>query len=283
MRVKPAHNSVICEEKEKKSGPPETSKHARPQPIVCPVISQNSERPTEKSICHNSSAPREAPPTASVKPTTTILHKEKESTRWVFESEEYPEAKIASSDRHGGITAQAASVSFVRKGEDCSTFCRKMEEPKLGKNLVYRTQHDHSIRPSDFVLYLVLYTSIANCQSRLETPLVAFAGVFDGHDGRLASEYCSEGLLQHILIETAQSVAKDKCNKDPQKILKVAYVNAFHNAQTRFGAQDHPPTFQEVNRRGVWRNGRLKRFFCGNKDDSLHGGTTACTLSIVST
>jgi serine/threonine protein phosphatase PrpC len=28
---------------------------------------------------------------------------------------------------------------------------------------------------------------------------MAFAGVFDGHDGSAASQYCSDGLLQHIL------------------------------------------------------------------------------------
>lgn len=128
--------------------------------------------------------------------------------------------------------------------------------------------------------------------------LLAFAGVFDGHDGSKASDYCAKGLLPHILLE-AENAGKKKLGKrrfsplssdsgadirlqeavKELPLLESIYVRAFHHAQERFGEGMEPPKIgKTVAKQISWRT-LLRR-------KSHHpveaGGTTACTLSLVS-
>jgi serine/threonine protein phosphatase PrpC len=128
---------------------------------------------------------------------------------------------------------------------------------------------------------------IRTAQSQTRNPaLVAFVGLFDGHDGPLASSYCSSGLLQHILIETELSIhSKRNESKDSKEArLKAAYVLAFHNAQERFSLNRDPPTFEDLKERRATkkeRNRGIMRLIDGKDKTPKRGGTTACTLSIV--
>ena len=148
--------------------------------------------------------------------------------------------------------------------------------------------------------------------------LLAFAGVFDGHDGPKAAEYCSKGLLAHILYEQS-SAASSSQNKNhhlgmkrrfppttpptattttiastnvrastEEDLLENTYVRAFHRAHERFGAGMEPPTTNNstttssmsLGKQSSWRN-LLKRRRA-NHHTQVIGGTTACTLSLVS-
>jgi hypothetical protein len=70
--------------------------------------------------------------------------------------------------------------------------------------------------------------------------MLAYIGVFGGHDGPLEAEYCSEGLLQHILDETQDcvrfkmTVAIDGTRDESP--LDAGIVNAFYRAHARFAA-----------------------------------------------
>jgi serine/threonine protein phosphatase PrpC len=128
---------------------------------------------------------------------------------------------------------------------------------------------------------------IRTAQSQtLHPPLVAFAGVFDGHDGPLASTYCSNGLLQHILIETYKSIHDEENEfKDTKEAPKAAYVLAFHHAQDQFSRNRDPPTFEDLKGKQAMKKQRDRSVMhlLGSKDKApKRGGTTACIISIVS-
>lgn len=168
-------------------------------------------------------------------------------------------------------------------------------------------------------------------------------GVFDGHNGPDAAEYCSKGLLHHILAETMCCSSKtcppagvearssmnqpsnqedDKCNESklkvlsdagqsidsdetkivPQKripngsitpegkdpfdkcILKNGHILGYERAQARFARRADPPTFGDVNlglKKVRGKKSLIDRWFCSTPR-SKSGGTTACTLSLVS-
>jgi len=131
--------------------------------------------------------------------------------------------------------------------------------------------------------------------------LVAFAGVFDGHDGEAASHYCCKGMLHHILAETDRLTHKltettkrgrkkslsmplpSSSSKDINiQLLKQGQVNGYTSAQTRFGTGADPPTFADVNDGHVRSNQSLfGKFFCGTRR-SIRGGTTATCISLYS-
>jgi hypothetical protein len=139
-----------------------------------------------------------------------------------------------------------------------------------------------------------------NCQKQMDPQvprMMAFAGVFDGHDGPLASEYIAEGLLPHILSETAECIHMHG-SKWLQKVkavdgtitasaLEAGYVNAFHRAEERFAANESPPTLEEV-KGGVQATRLDKGGLCSQicppprRPVPLIGGTTATTLAVVS-
>ena len=152
---------------------------------------------------------------------------------------------------------------------------------------------------SSFYLFNWLSPSV-NCQrsrAALTPQMVAFAGVFDGHDGATAAEYCSQGLLQHVLIETNASIAQrerasigrcsehsDALHTNSISLLEEGYVLAFHKAQEGFASNTAPPTFDDVKRSTRTRrrrrnSGFVRRLFAPKEDRP--GGTTACVLSIV--
>lgn len=121
--------------------------------------------------------------------------------------------------------------------------------------------------------------------------MAAFFGVFDGHDGARAAEYCYKGLLPHILSETQYCMLKHNKQRGGSKVklslVQTGIINAFHHAQTRFGNKMSPPTFQDV-KNGVKatrfdNKGSIARM-CGTvpRKRKPRGGTTALTLSIVS-
>ena len=138
--------------------------------------------------------------------------------------------------------------------------------------------------------------------------LVAFAGIFDGHDGDKAAIYCAQGLLHHILAETEHCAAKlhsSSIHKSKRKdnatsvmasdgnhthkdiniqVLKQGHMNGFIWAQTRFGSGSDPPTFRELKLGPISvRNSQsfFKRIFCAPQRE-VRGGTTASTISLVS-
>jgi hypothetical protein len=159
--------------------------------------------------------------------------------------------------------------------------------------------------------------------------MLAFSGIFDGHDGPLAAEYCANGLLQHILMETISTEMERAAgmsdsasqieetfpstdrtdtkasslsiwdHQEQLKDLDKVYVRAFHHAQDQFAATGIPPTFDDVaasstkrqqqskqKKEHYHRGRRLRRKLFGSRfrfaGDIRPGGSTACTLSIVS-
>ena len=129
--------------------------------------------------------------------------------------------------------------------------------------------------------------------------LLAFAGVFDGHNGPKASEYCAKGLLPHILLEAeskkpttalrkrrfsptiTDSGAEIRLQEAVQDLppLESIYVRAFHHAHERFGSGMEPPEMNKaVTKQMSWRS-LLRR---KTNQPEVFGGTTACTLSLVS-
>lgn len=146
--------------------------------------------------------------------------------------------------------------------------------------------------------------------------LLAFCGVFDGHDGARAADYCAKGLLAHIFLEATElskkrsppnasaagrlrrrfspSNAKSELATDfalkeaVQELsdpLEAAYVRAFHHAQERFGAGLEPPVpackLSKLGKQLSWRS-LLRPKSQQVVDNLVPGGTTACTLSLVS-
>lgn len=136
-------------------------------------------------------------------------------------------------------------------------------------------------------------------------------GVYDGHDGDFAAEYCRKGLLPHILAEQSsrtqqpapkwsfavdranaplqldEGASKDK-NGSSKLNMEIPFVAAFQKAETRFGNQLDPPTFEEVSK---IQTTPLKLAPPGSYNpmqwmttpaDPQRGGTTACTMSVVS-
>jgi hypothetical protein len=158
----------------------------------------------------------------------------------------------------GGFHVETAVASFVLKGEDRYSFVTSTSEPLLEK-----------AQPADAA-----------------AKLVVFAGIFDGHDGSLASEYCSMGLLPHILAETQNCASKLSPSLKGDinlQVLKQGHINGFTWAQTRFATGSNPPTFRDLKCGPSYvRNSRS--FFqrlCGGPPPSLRGGTTATTISLV--
>ena len=168
---------------------------------------------------------------------------------------------------------------------------------------------------TSIVIVTKKYLSTGNCQIKLdcEPQLSAFMGVYDGHDGDFASEYCRQGLLPHIIAElrsTTQQSSKgwgfavDRANA-PLKLeegvgkedstskldMEVPYTAAFQKAEERFGNELEPPTFDEVSKTQVTP---LKVAPPGSYNpmqwissataaaEPRRGGTTACTMSLVS-
>lgn len=116
--------------------------------------------------------------------------------------------------------------------------------------------------------------------------MVGYVAVLDGHDGPNASEYCSKGLLPHILAETEYCLRTGKKKvMDGSAIscsVDAGIMNAFHRAQARFAANCEPPTFEEVKENTTrGDNGLLARMRRIRKPRP-RGGTAALTLSLVS-
>jgi hypothetical protein len=158
----------------------------------------------------------------------------------------------------GGFHVETAVASFVLKGEDRYSFVTSTSEPWLEK-----------MQPVDAA-----------------AKLVVFAGIFDGHDGSLASEYCSMGLLPHILAETQNCASKLNPSLKGDinlQVLKQGHINGFSWAQTRFATGSNPPTLRDL-KSGPSSVRNSRSFFqrlCGGPPPSLRGGTTATTISLV--
>lgn len=134
--------------------------------------------------------------------------------------------------------------------------------------------------------------------------LLAFAGVFDGHDGPKAAEYCATGLLPHIFLELQKLAAPKKRlsayttkmssstlpDASTAVLLEQTYVNAFHHAHERFGSSLEPPSIEDNNnnnniaimgKQSSWRSSLALRRKPVHRSAQIFGGTTACTLSLV--
>ena len=135
--------------------------------------------------------------------------------------------------------------------------------------------------------------------------MAAFVGVYDGHDGDLASEYCSTGLVPHILFELSsqsQQQARwgfgpDRANapldfetpevsKSSSSKLKQEYVAAFQKAHDRFCNNLEAPTFEEISKPGLLKVAPPSSYnpmqWMATAVPPPRGGTTACTMSVVS-
>lgn len=183
---------------------------------------------------------------------------------------EYEESRIAGTN----IVVSAAVATFNLKGED--------------RHQVLRLDDDEAFR---------------KCQKKLkcEPRMAAFVGVYDGHDGDLASDYCSKGLVPHIISElTPQSSAQtqrwsfsvDRANaplnfetsetKDRSSAFNLQYIAAFQKAQNRFQNKLEPPSFEEVCKPGALKVSPSQSFiqWMATPTEIQRGGTTACTLSV---
>jgi hypothetical protein len=187
---------------------------------------------------------------------------------------------------------------------------------------------------------------IVDNEASSENELLAFGGVFDGHDGPDAAEYCARGLFPHVLEETRdyealqeetgrrerlwrtlsrrlspsrRSLCDDAINLDngsPSSTdnarterlawwkdrLQQGYERAFERAQEQFAKTGTPPDLvEEKERREPLEQApppikasrlrstvqKLTTRLAPAKDATAcrnvrAGGTTACTLSIVS-
>lgn len=136
--------------------------------------------------------------------------------------------------------------------------------------------------------------------------MAAFVGVYDGHDGDFASEYCSQGLVPHILSElTSQSaeqlsrwsLAADRACapldfETPETAdktvspMKNQYVDAFTKAHDRFANKLEPPSFVEISKPGLLKVAPPTNYnpmqWMATPPAPPRGGTTACTMSVVS-
>jgi len=177
--------------------------------------------------------------------------------------------------------------------------------------------------------HIVHYSNCVGDDDAQETAFkqVAFVGVFDGHDGPQAAQYCAEGLLPHVLIEMNKELRGK--NESPKKAcgenvsswkshFEPIYCRAFQNAHKQFAETGKPPCLDDVLRKRSlppiperpyprrscsppeqalsdskqpedrkrhrffhWKSPKTNRKkFKANSAQT--GGTTACTLSIVS-
>jgi hypothetical protein len=188
---------------------------------------------------------------------------------------------------------------------------------------------------------------VVNSGTSSGNELLAFGGVFDGHDGPDAAEYCARGLFSHVVEETRdcevlqgdtcrreglwRSLSRrlspsrqnlcdngsNLCNGSPPSTdnarterlawwrdrLQRGYERAFEHAQEQFAKTGTPPGLVEENERREpleqapppVKASRLRSTvqklttrLAPAKDviacrNVRPGGTTACTLSIVST
>ena len=142
-----------------------------------------------------------------------------------------------------------------------------------------------------------------DCSSALGDLGVAYAAVFDGHDGNSCSEYCRAGLLPHILgaleaskgTESATNCTIDESfdatttSGDPEhQRLTSSLIQAFGDAQESFARYRDPPVVgdgaggrakKRTNSAGGRGLGCLKCMVslgCGT--ESRRGGTTATCL-----
>lgn len=176
-------------------------------------------------------------------------------------------ASLLSYDRaevlNGQLIFSAACASFSCKGEDRHSVC-----------------YDCPL--------------LVHCQEEVfaDSPhiLVGYAGVFDGHDGKSASEYCADGLLNHIVAETVELDHRYTDSRKPIMAvdgtesfspLDVGTINAFHRAQARFAAGMSPPKFDDVKKGAKatrWIRSPFERFRASPVPPP-RGGTTAVTLA----
>lgn len=138
--------------------------------------------------------------------------------------------------------------------------------------------------------------------------MAAFVGVFDGHDGDLASDYCRKGLVPHIISElSGQSVAAvqvsrwsiaadracapldfetSESSNPSTSEMSHQYISAFHRAHDRFCNNLEPPSFDEVSQPGPLKVAPAASYnpmqWMATPIPSQRGGTTACTMSVVS-
>lgn len=146
--------------------------------------------------------------------------------------------------------------------------------------------------------------------------MAAFCGVFDGHDGDFASEYCCQGIVPHIVAElisrssnlqssTAAAQKKwgfggdsanaplnlsgedpDNKKKIPQTDMTIPYTAAFQKAHNRFCNHMVPPSFEEVAKASPLKVAPPASFnpmqWMATAQAPARGGTTACTMSVVS-
>mmetsp|Transcript_27802 Transcript_27802/g.50512 ORF Transcript_27802/g.50512 Transcript_27802/m.50512 type:complete len:401 (-) Transcript_27802:96-1298(-) len=162
-----------------------------------------------------------------------------------------------------GLKVKVAVATFTKRGEDRHSFVTSMNEPCLLKS--------HTLSGS------------------FDPALVGFVGIFDGHDGVAASRYCAEGLVQHIVSETTQSIQEIRFNKRGDildenvvgKALDSGLVKAYTRAHDRFGSNFNPPTWDDVHQ-GVHATRIKKSTFCtrlcSNVPIPPRGGTTALSL-----
>ncbi|CAB9522403.1 Protein phosphatase 2C 3 [Seminavis robusta] len=179
----------------------------------------------------------------------------------------------------GNVIISAAAATFLLKGED--------------RHQVISLTEDETFR---------------TCQKKLrcEPRMAAFVGVFDGHDTDMASEYCSKGMVPHILSElTGQSVQRgsqmwnimgpDRANAplafdtidDPtHSDMEIPFIAAFQKAHERFANKMDPPTFDDLSKLGgtpikVAPPTSLNPMqWMATSPEPQRGGTTACVMSV---
>lgn len=233
--------------------------------------------------------------------TTTTL----ESVELEYQVLNYGDAMIIEDT---DLVISVAVARFILKNEDRFCILRLPDNDQFGK---YYKEWIWMEKRSNLLLMNICFSSshtttlVEQCQRQLQLchPLmVGFIGVFDGHDGDLASEYCSKGLVPHVLAEfyarssndsiktTEGNESERQTNRllfEKEKDLTVAFVGAFQKAQTRFQQNIIPPSFEEVCNDSplkIRRDGanEILEWICSGEETPPRGGTTACTLSIVS-
>jgi hypothetical protein len=171
--------------------------------------------------------------------------------------------------------------------------CSYRVEAAVAANMSWKGEDRHC------VFYNDEGTSFSSGYERIDTGV--FCGVFDGHNGAAAAQYCSKGLFPHVLLEMTETLSADmrtkpdatagtKCSEDKSLkaqsnvkdsagalkiILEPCYKRAFEKAQEQFTRNGHPPTFYEV---------EIKRqdLMVSIKKEKTRSGTESCWAKIIS-
>lgn len=219
---------------------------------------------------------------------------------------------------NNSFRVEAAAGSFKCKDEDRFTYVTWSENNDSDTEDKDESSGGEGKKDDSYYMKQAQSSLVRNDETEEDSlQCVAFAGIFDGHDGFAASSYCSQGLLKHVLIETQKTKnnrskprksnakagnnkkflfknhhndedKKNKCLAKIQSRLEEIYISAYRNCEKRFVSFLEPPTFEDIGEGiSTKKKNRFYRFFMRlllplkkRKGKVKRGGTTALSLGL---